>query len=37
MGNQQSFAEIEKKYGLKGVDYVASKYHERKIYERIND
>lgn len=37
MGNHQSFEDIEKKYGQKGTDYVAAKYHERRIYERIND
>jgi hypothetical protein len=42
MGNQPSFSDnvfedIEKKYGQKGADYIAAKYQERKIYERIND
>jgi len=37
MGNLQSFEDIEKKYGQRGIDYVAAKYHERRIYERIND
>lgn len=37
MGGNQSFEHIEKKYGQKGTDYIAAKYQERKIYERIND
>lgn len=37
MGLNQSFESIEKKYGQKGVDYIAGKHQERKIYERIND
>ena len=37
MGNNHSFDEIEKKYGQKGIDYVASKYQERRIYSKIGD
>lgn len=42
MGNQPSFSDhvfedIEKKYGQKGADYIAAKYQERRIYDRIND
>lgn len=37
MGNNQGFEHIEKRYGQKGVDYIISKYQERRIYEKIND
>lgn len=32
MGHSSSFSTIEKKYHKEGVDYIVSKYHERKIY-----
>jgi hypothetical protein len=35
MGNSQSFQDIEKKYGQKGIDYVAGKCQERRIYSKI--
>lgn len=37
MGNNHSFEDIEKKYGQKGVDYIASKHQERGIYSKIGD
>lgn len=37
MGNNHSFEDIEKKYGQKGIDYVASKHQERGIYSKIGD
>ena len=37
MGNNASFASIEKKYGSDGVNYVLAKYQSRQVYGKIND
>jgi hypothetical protein len=37
MGNDASFAEIKKKYGSDGVNYVLAKYQSRQVNGKIND